>query len=347
MLDLLIDTCTRLFADAPDEELQNAVESGQWPEKLWSEVDDNGLPLLLVPEEAGGVGLGYRDVAAVLRLAGAFAVPLPLADTIIAQHLFALAGQQPFEGPAVLAPNAYDDRLRIDVGARAVSGSVRRIPWLRPGRRLVVVGETDSGRTGVGALRVGEVTELPMAPVREPLGSAKLEGAALELAAELPEAWSCARVRALGALCRAALIAGAMERILDLAISHAQGREQFGRPVGSFQAVQQNIAALAGQVASVRVAVELAAADFPGDPRYVGAAAAKARASEACRPVTAIAHQVHAAIGFTREHDLQLFTRRLWTWRDELGTEEEWHHYLGGLAVQAGPDGVWPMITGT
>jgi alkylation response protein AidB-like acyl-CoA dehydrogenase len=346
MLDLLLDTCTRLFADAPDQALHDRIEAGEWPQRLWADIEDNGLPLLLVPDELGGIGAGYVEAVAVLRLAGAFALPLPLADTMVAQHLLALAGERPLGGPLVLAPNTYRERLVIDAESRTVSGHVRRIPWLSIERKLVVVGEAPDRSTLLAVVTPEHIVDHPLPPSGEPLASATLAGTAADIIAPLPQGWTLQRARALGALGRAAQTAGALERILDLVIEHAQGREQFGRPIGRFQAVQQNVAVLAGEVAAVRVAVELAAANFERDANLVGAAAAKARASEASGKAAAIAHQVHAAIGFTREHDLQLFTRRLWTWRDEFGNEEEWHEHLGGVALRAGADGLWAAVIG-
>jgi alkylation response protein AidB-like acyl-CoA dehydrogenase len=74
-------------------------------------------------------------------------------------------------------------------------------------------------------------------------------------------------------------------------------------------------------------------------------AIAKARAGEAAGIGAAIAHQVHGAIGFTLEHDLQFFTKRLCAWRDEFGNEAEWNLQYGNRIAALGPDGLWPAIT--
>ncbi|WP_344252620.1 acyl-CoA dehydrogenase family protein [Pseudonocardia hydrocarbonoxydans] len=76
-------------------------------------------------------------------------------------------------------------------------------------------------------------------------------------------------------------------------------------------------------------------------------AAAKARAGEAAGEVARIAHQVHGAIGFTREHDLRLLTTRLWAWRDEDGSDAHWQAELGATVLAAGPEALWPMVTGS
>jgi alkylation response protein AidB-like acyl-CoA dehydrogenase len=132
-------------------------------------------------------------------------------------------------------------------------------------------------------------------------------------------------VRRLGALIRAVQMVGAMEHVLALTAGYVEERRQFGVPLIRFQAVQQQLAELAGDVASAATAVEHAV-DFPGE---VEVAAAKSRSGEAAATTAAIAHQLHGAIGMTDEHGLGLYTRRLWSWRDDFGGEAEWARLLG------------------
>ncbi len=117
---------------------------------------------------------------------------------------------------------------------------------------------------------------------------------------------------------------------------YAQDRVQFGRPLGKFQAVQQNLAVLAGQAAAAVAAADLAAEAVADRVKFLPIAAAKARAGEAAGIAAAIAHQVHGAIGFTAEHDLHFLTRRLWSWRDEFGKDSAWNRLLGRHMAQAG-----------
>ncbi len=151
----------------------------------------------------------------------------------------------------------------------------------------------------------------------------------------------------LGALCRAAQMAGAMEAALALSTQYANDRVQFGRPIGKFQAVQQQLALLAEEAAAAQVAVDSAAAAVAASrpSANFAIAAAKIRAGEAAGKVAEIAHQVHGAIGFTHEHSLHLLTRRLWSWRDEFGSEAYWSLVLGRELLAAGPEALWPAIT--
>ena len=139
-----------------------------------------------------------------------------------------------------------------------------------------------------------------------------------------------------------------MERALDTAVTYAGERKQFGRPIGKFQAVQQNLAVMAGQVAAAGAAadagVEALSIDDPAKQEFL-IAIAKTRVGDAATLASEIAHQVHGAIGFTKEYSLQLSTRRLWSWRDEFGGEAEWAAKVGAYVCARGADALWPTLT--
>jgi acyl-CoA dehydrogenase len=152
---------------------------------------------------------------------------------------------------------------------------------------------------------------------------------------------------ALGALVRTAQIAGAMDAALAQSIAYANERVQFDKPIGKFQALQQNLAVFAEEAAAVNCAGQaaFAAADkYDGDAEYE-VAAAKLRVNMAIGIGTATAHQLHGAIGFTREYNLHPFTRRLWSWRSEFGNDRFWSQRLGERVIAAGADVFWPNLT--
>jgi acyl-CoA dehydrogenase len=109
--------------------------------------------------------------------------------------------------------------------------------------------------------------------------------------------------------------------------------------------VQQNLAILAGQTAAAVAAADLAAEALIDGLKILPIAAGKARAGEAAGIAAAIAHQVHGAIGFTLEHNLQFLTRRLWSWRDEFGKDAVWQRLLGRHMAQVGANVLWAEIT--
>jgi len=152
-------------------------------------------------------------------------------------------------------------------------------------------------------------------------------------------------LRAMGAVMRSAQMAGALQRILEASVQYAIERVQFGRPIGRFQAVQQNLAVLAGQAAAATAAAEAAIEAAANNLDSIAVAAAKIRAGEAAGIGAAIAHQVHGAIGFTQEHRLHYSTRRLWSWRDEFGNEAYWARQLGGKVAAAGADCLWQNLS--
>jgi acyl-CoA dehydrogenase len=139
-----------------------------------------------------------------------------------------------------------------------------------------------------------------------------------------------------------------MERALDTAVTYAGERKQFGRPIGKFQAVQQNLAVLAGQVAAAGAAADAgveALSESDAAKQEFLAGVAKTRVGDAATITSEIAHQVHGAIGFTKEYSLQLSTRRLWSWRDEFGGDTEWAAKVGAYVCARGADALWPTLT--
>ncbi len=149
----------------------------------------------------------------------------------------------------------------------------------------------------------------------------------------------------IGAFARVALSAGALDRILEMAIEHVNQREQFGRPLARFQAVQQSLALLAEEAAAVNSAGMGAALAFDRGDAGFEVAAAKLRTNRAIGVGTAIAHQAHGAIGFTQEYPLHGFTRRLNRWRGECGNDRYWAERLGARVAMLGADALWTEIT--
>ena len=145
-----------------------------------------------------------------------------------------------------------------------------------------------------------------------------------------------------GALVRAVLMAGALEQICELSLSHARQRRQFGRPIGAFQAVQAHLVTIAQHAALVGAAADAAVAREGS----FEIATAKVLAGRAAVIAARAAHQVHGAVGVTRDHPLGVQTRRLWAWRGEYGDERPWAQRLGQAVQSAGADRLYAAITG-
>jgi acyl-CoA dehydrogenase len=143
--------------------------------------------------------------------------------------------------------------------------------------------------------------------------------------------------------------AGGLQAILALSVRYANERVAFERPIARFQAVQHSLAQLAGEAAAAVAASGSAADAVATAERFdeavlLEAASAKIRCAEAAEKATAIAHQVHGAIGFTLEHVLHRFTLRLLSWRDDFGNESYWALELGRLVAVRGADAFWPLV---
>ncbi|SUZ73908.1 uncharacterized protein METZ01_LOCUS26762 [marine metagenome] len=154
-----------------------------------------------------------------------------------------------------------------------------------------------------------------------------------------------ANFRAIMAMTRVAAMSGALEKLLELTISYVGERKQFGRPISGFQAVQHNVARMAGEVAASTRASDAAIEALDTDRFVVQVSAAKVRVGEAAGIVAEIAHQAHGAMGFTHEHELHHYTRRLWAWRDEYGHEKEWQQLIGCRIASVGADRAWALIS--
>ncbi|WP_428486806.1 acyl-CoA dehydrogenase family protein [Rhodopila sp.] len=342
--EMLRETAGRVFQDRCDTTTQRAADQGAWSADLWAAIEAAGLHWALVPERAGGFGVPVTAALSLLRTAGEHAIPLPLAETMLASWLLAKANLAIPEGPLTLGPVRDNEGIRLtskDNGWH-LSGTLTRIPWARNATAMAVLVQ-HAGQPWI-ALANNDVWSLERGEnvAHEPRDTVWLEGMALAAA---PADVDVPHLRAVGAAMRTQQIAGALTRLTAMTTDYARNRVQFGRPIGKFQAVQQNLAILAGQTAAAVAAADLAAEAMDGGVNVLPIAAGKARAGEAAGIGASIAHQIHGAIGFTFEHNLHFLTRRLWSWRDEFGKDIEWSRLLGRYMAQAGADRLWPEIT--
>ena len=344
---ILGDVVTRLFTDRVTQDLIEAAEQGQWPEPLWRAVEENGLTLPVVPESKGGAGGTWADAYIVMRAAGRHAVPLPLAETIVGAWVLSESGLDVPTGPLTLAPVHRDETLRLTRagGGWRLSGTAARVPWGGAAGHVVVVAEGERRVMVALAARGAGAVARDQNLAREPRDTLTFDGAPVVAVAPAGRRVPANAIWLYGALARSAQMAGGLDYLLRQASQYATERRQFGKPIGSFQAIQQNLAVLAGHTAAAGTAAANAcrAADR-GDAAFE-IAVAKIRVGEAVGIGASIAHQTHGAIGFTYEHALQFTTRRLWAWRAEFGGEGDWAVELGRSVCERGADALWPQLT--
>jgi acyl-CoA dehydrogenase len=316
LLTMLSEQSARLFGDLVDRELLASVESNGPPDALVAALEEFGLAdALAIPAEEGGLTL--LDAGTLFDQFGYHALPLPLAETILARRLLGDAG---LEAPAGFLGIAGRNGEGLACGAM-LAGAIAR-----EGDKIVLRPIAAQGHPAISRQ-----------------ARAKLDTNAPALAeAAWPAAWP--NPIALGAAIRSSQMAGAIARLLDLSVDYANTRKQFGRPIGQFQAIQQLLAQLAAEAAAARSAAASAWAAMDRGAPGIAVHVAKIRTGEAARTAAAIAHQVHGAIGVTDEHVLHYFTRRLWEWRLDFGSDGFWAARLGEALRASGAD-AWTFLT--
>jgi acyl-CoA dehydrogenase len=296
------------------------TEAGEDRAALWSAIEEGAFSRAWHPEDQGGFDLPMEDGFGLVRLMARRAVSAPLAETLFGGWLLMAAGLEPQGGPLSVAAGGV-------LKAGRLTGSYRRVSFADGGRLVCL---TDDGFVVV----VGVRSEVAVKSVGlDPVFDIALDGVEPIAAAPAPQWLDQRSFAAFGATIRSAQICGAFETVLEMTVAFVQEREQFGRTLSKFQAIQVHLATMASEVAAASAATEVAIArtrrDGPADFR--SAAVAKARASEAVGIVAALAHQCHGAIGYAQEFKLGAYTRRLWQWREDFGNEAAWSVQIARL----------------
>jgi acyl-CoA dehydrogenase len=306
---LLLDTASRLFEDHSSPAQLAEAASGEFPNALWQALVEHGFHDLARADS----GFTLDDCYAVLEIAGYHALPLPLAEAVLARRWWLESG---------------DEFMSI---GQVRGNSIAGIPCGRSASLILAVGEDGSLSRASGGTResgmnlADEPRDLVRSPALSPVDCKE-------------------SVADMLALARACNSAGAMRRILEMCLTYVRERQQFGRPLAAFQAIQHQLSVMAAEVAAASRAVDAAVVALGGCNLELEVAIARSRCGQAISAVTEMAHQVHGAMGFTQEHPLHYFTRRLWSWRDEYGDERYWQQRLGEAVCQRGVDGAWDFI---
>lgn len=346
--NIVAETAARIFADLADPQTINKARDDGWKDRLWQALSDAGLTLAWVPEQQGGAGANLNDGFTILGAAGRNALPVPLAETLLAGWLLAQAGIESPTGAMTVAPARPRDRIVLNVDG-TLSGLCRCVPFAKSAEHIAVIAAADKG----AAIALVKTEDCRVSEGQNLAGDGSdtvtFERTKVIRGARAPAGFDPTALMLMGATVRSVQAAGALETILSLSVRYANERVAFERPIGKFQAVQQNLARLAGETAAALTAAGSAADTIAQTPTFddtvlLEAAAAKIRTGEAAADGSAIAHQVHGAIGFTNEHVLHRFTLRLLSWRDDFGSESHWAAALGNLVAARGASQFWPML---
>ncbi|MFP6808718.1 MAG: acyl-CoA dehydrogenase family protein [Pseudomonadales bacterium] len=343
---LIQESTRRLLSDLCGADVVDGAESGSFARDLWQSLNETGLTLASVSEAAGGSGGTIADSLIVIREAAKFAAPIPLAENFIALQLLESAGGINGQGGGSKLSAAP---LTIAQGKFEISddgflkGEAVQVAFARWCDNIVLV----ANRSGTPVLCTVPVTQFQLQQATNMAGEPRdYISANFSISADQilegnadPEG----SMLLLGALTRAVMMSGALESVLELSVQYSLERQQFGRPIARFQAVQQQLAIMAAEVAAAIRAAD-AVVDHASSLSEFEVAVAKSRIGDAVGISADIAHQVHGAMGYTREHVLNQRTRRLWCWRDEFGDERYWQQVLGQQIVNAKADDLWATI---
>lgn len=346
--NIVVETAEKIFADLADPQTINNDKKGSWQAPLWQALSEAGLPLSWVSDDLGGSGASLADGFALLNAAGRFAVAVPLAETMLAGWLLAQGKIASPEGEMTVLPASPKDRISLDADG-ALSGRARGVPFAKTAKHMAVLAH---GKDGVSIALVDAAKVRIEAGLN--VGYDHSDTVTLDKVQPItikpaPKGFDQTTLMLMGGVARSLQIAGALESMLDISVRYSNERVAFEKKISKFQAVQHNLARLAGESAAALAAATSAAdaianARSCSDEVYLEAASAKIRCAEAAEKGGGIAHQVHGAIGFTMEHILHRYSLRALAWRDDFGSESYWAVELGKLVANRGADELWPLV---
>jgi acyl-CoA dehydrogenase len=307
---------------------------------LWSRLRDLGLPRVGIPEDRGGSGGTLGDLLVVIEALAAHGAGVPIVEASVADWV--LSHDHPL-----------DERLStiallaeaVDSATGSVTAELQAVPWARYADRLVL------SAPGMAALAVD--LRHPTVTVRrgENLAGEPRDTVIMTAAPAVPVASAPAgeSVRARLALLWSTAVAGAAHGAYQLTRTYVSQRQQFGAPLLKIPAVASSLALMRVNLVQADAALAQAreAADGTAEPERAAAAVAVARITTAAvaTEVAHLAHQLHGAIGITREYPLHRYTRRLWAWRDAVASERTWCDHLGRRAAALGEETTWIELT--
>lgn len=331
-----------LEAECPDTYVRGMEEDerGHTPE-MWQKLAEQGWLGLIIPEQYGGVGLSFLDLSILLEEMGRSLLPGPFFSTVVTggmtimdaaddaqkqEYLPRIAEGQIIVTLALTEPSARWDAAGVQVTAKAdgdgyvINGTKLFVSNAHVSDYLIVAARTGEGDEDISLFIMPRETQGISQTLLKTIASDRqsevvfdnVKVASSAVLGGVNKGWTTiAKVLQWGAIGKCAEMVGGGQRVVDMTVEYAQTRIQFGRPIGSFQAIQHHCANMASDVEGSRYITYQAAwrlaEDLPAEREVV---MAKAWVSEAYRRVCALGHQCHGAIGFTKEHNMQLYSRR-------------------------------------
>ncbi len=341
----MLKTSAKEFLDSecPDTYVREMQEDDKgYTDDLWQKISEQGWLGLIIPEQYGGAGLEFQDLIVLLEEMGRYMLPGPYFTTVVLgamtisdagseeqknEYLPRISEGQVIVTLALTEPDASWDANGVQLEASTTSngytlnGTKLFVPYANVSDYLIVAARTGSTDTDISLFMVPSSASGISKTELKTLGSDKqseiifnnVEVNSSNILGNLNSGWdTLEKIAKLAAIGKCAEMSGAIQNILDMTVEYAKQRTQFSRPIGTFQAVQHHCANIATEVEASRLMTYQAGwALSEGLPADKEVAMAKAWVNESAKRVCALGHQTHGAIGFTEEHNLQLYTKRI------------------------------------
>ena len=338
-LEIILETTSKILQKHVDHNLrQNIVSENSDLFNLWDNIEQNGLPRISVKEKFSGYEIPFFSILPLIKTINNYGTPLPLSETILSNYILSESDINPPNGIVTFAT----DTKNIQIKNNLISGDFLSVPFLNLSKNLLIIHELNNAKQAILIDEInGEIIHKKNF-LAEPRYDIKVKNLNI---AEIKPLNNKIDFKFLGAVLRSAQMIGAMEKVLDLSTNYCSERQQFGRALSKFQAIQHQISDMAVELSASSAALS-AITDFNlSDKKFNDIAISKIRAGTAAGNIIAISHQVHGAIGFTKEYELSYFTKNLNSWRNDFGNESFWEEFLGKRFLEKNNKNLWEYLT--
>jgi acyl-CoA dehydrogenase len=315
---------------------KNVDDSSDWAPELWHTISELGLATIGIPEDVGGSGGSIKDLTVVIFELARAGIGTPIVEASTAAFVI---------GPP--EPDSFDTVVvgsDVNLGAPTVTARLDGVPFGSEANRLVLVGDRDSAEVALAHEGVTIWVSTDVGGL--PTGRVELDGAQLRSLPNAPEAPAIVERLTLG---RAASLLGSCCGAYELTRRYVAERRQFGGPLIDIPAVASALAQMTVRIRHAESAVDRAIdlcveSDVPALRRLSAVASARVATADCATMVARTTHQLHGAVGVTREYGLHRYTRRIWAWRDADVSEASWLDCLGTMALAVDEDTLWNQV---
>ena len=342
-IKIFFEIAEKIFSKNIDHTIRinNSYKNKKFVELL-NELKKSELTKLLMKEEFGGANFCFADIVPLIKLSAKYGLPLPFSETIIANYILSESNVKPTNDFSTLCCETSNITMVND----KVSGVLRSVPYLNITNFILAkINFNKKDYLIYFENKSGKPTQLKNF-LAEPRFDLKIENEDLIYFLDFP---SKIDFENLISNIKSIQSVGAMEKILELCINYCSDRKQFGRSLSKFQMIQNHISEIALETAASGASIAI----FQNQSKnkelnenffdLKNTAIAKIRTGLASGKIIASSHQVHGAMGFTKEYELSYFTKNLNSWRNDFGNETYWQNILGEMFIKKNK-GMWEFL---